>query len=302
MILNIDKKYQSENMKIGIISEEKDWITCELERVMKKKGITPVYIKPSKIASFTGMDIKFKHNKDDISDLKCAFVRNLGDMSNYYRFDVLKYIEHYIPLINPTAGLENAGNKYRTSILMNINNIPHPKTVITEDIDKALMWSEKFKDCVLKPLFGNQGKGIVRLKNKTLISKLNMLNEFKKKHGVFYIQEFITNPNDIYRDIRAFVIGDEVVSAMYRVSDNWITNIHQNGKAEKCEITDEIRELAIKAKNATGLIYGGVDLMESKDGLKVIEVNGAPSWEALSRISEMDITEKLIDYVINNLI
>ena len=289
-------------MKIGIISEEKDWITCELERVMKKKGITPVYIKPSKIASFTGMDIKFKHNKDDISDLKCAFVRNLGDMSNYYRFDVLKYIEHYIPLINPTAGLENAGNNYRTSILMNINNIPHPKTVTTEDIDKALMWSEKFKDCVLKPLFGNQGKGIVRLKNKTLISKLNMLNEFKKKHGVFYIQEFITNPNDIYRDIRAFVIGDEVVSAMYRVSDNWITNIHQNGKAEKCEITDEIRELAIKAKNATGLIYGGVDLMESKDGLKVIEVNGAPSWEALSRISEVDITEKLIDYVINNLI
>ncbi|AEH06980.1 tetrahydromethanopterin:alpha-L-glutamate ligase [Methanothermococcus okinawensis] len=289
-------------MKMGIISEEKDWITCELERAMIKKDITPIYIKPSKIASFTGMDIKFKHNKENIMDLKCAFVRNLGNVSNYYRFDVLKYIEYYIPLINPTEGLENAGNKYRTSILLNINNISHPKTVITEDIDKALIWSEKLNDCVLKPLFGNQGKGIVRLNNKNLISKINILNEFKKKYGVFYIQEFINNPNNIYRDIRAFVIGDEVVSAMYRVSDNWITNIHQNGKAEKCELTDEIIELAVKAKNATGLVYGGVDLMESSDGLKVIEVNGAPSWEGLSRVSDVNITEKLIDYVLNNLI
>jgi tetrahydromethanopterin:alpha-L-glutamate ligase len=181
---------------------------------------------------------------------------------------------------------------------MEVNKLPHPKTVITEDIDKALIWTEKFKDCVLKPLFGNQGKGIIRLKNKPMISKLNILNEFKKKHGVFYIQEFINNPNNVYRDIRALVIGDEVVSAMYRVSNDWITNIHQNGKAEKCELTDEIRELAIKAKNAVGLIYGGVDLMESKDGLKVIEVNGAPSWEALSRISDVDITEKLIEHAL----
>lgn len=283
---------------MGIISEEKDWITCELERIMEKKGITPVYIKPSKIVSFAGMDIKLKHNKDDILDLKCAFVRNLGDASNFYRFDVLKYLENYVPVINPTSGLENAGNKFITTTLMEVNKIPHPKTVITEDIDKALIWTEKFKDCVLKPLFGNQGRGIIRLKNKSMITKLNILNEFKKKHGVFYIQEFINNPNEVYRDIRALVIGDEVVSAMYRVSNDWITNIHQNGKPEKCDITDEIKELAIKAKNAVDLIYGGVDLMESKDGLKVIEVNGAPSWEGLSRISNIDITEKLIEHVL----
>jgi tetrahydromethanopterin:alpha-L-glutamate ligase len=289
------------NTKMGIISEEKDWITCELERAMKKKDIIPVYIKPSRIVSFTGMDIKLKHNKDDILDLKCAFVRNLGDFANFYRFDVLKYLEHYVPIINPTTGLENAGNKFITTFLMEVNKIPHPKTVITEDIDKALIWTEKFKDCVLKPLFGNQGKGLVRLKNKSMISRLNLLNEFKKKNGVFYIQEFIVNPNNVYRDIRAFVIGDEVVSAMYRTSDDWITNVHQNGKPKPCKITDEIEDLAIKAKNATGLIYGGVDLMESEEGLKVIEVNGSPSWEALSRISDVDITEKLVDYILDTI-
>jgi tetrahydromethanopterin:alpha-L-glutamate ligase len=285
-------------MKIGIITEEKDWITCSLERVLIKKGITPTYIKPSKIVSFTGMDIKFKYNSENLSKLSCAFVRDLGDGTDYYRFDALKYLEEYMPLINPTEGLENAGNKYKTSMILDKNNIPHPKTVITEDIDKAIMWSEKFKDCVVKPIFGNRGKGIIRLGNKPIINKINLLNEFKKKHGVYYIQEFIRNPNNVYRDIRAFVIGNEVVSAMYRTSNNWLTNIHQQGTGKPCEITPEIEELAVKAKDAIGLVYGGVDLMESKDGLKVIEVNGAPSWETLSKVSSVNITKKLIDSVL----
>ncbi|UXM85241.1 tetrahydromethanopterin:alpha-L-glutamate ligase [Methanococcus aeolicus] len=285
-------------MKIGIITEERDWITCSLERVLIKKDITPTYIKPSKIVSFTGMDIKFKCNNENLSKLTCAFIRDLGDGTNYYRFDALKYLGEFMPLINPAEGLENAGNKYKTSMILDKNNIPHPKTIITEDLDKALMWSEKFKDCVVKPIFGNRGKGIIRLGNKPIINKINLLKEFKKKYGLFYIQEFIRNPNNVYRDIRAFVIGDEVVSAMYRTSNNWLTNIHQQGTGKPCEITPEIEELAIKAKDSMGLIYGGVDLIESKDGLKVIEVNGAPSWETLSKVSNVNITEKLIDFVL----
>ena len=288
-------------MKLGILTEEKDWVSCELERTMKEFNIDPVYILPSRISAYIGMDIKFKYDKEDILDLDGIFVRNLGDPTNYYRFDVLKYIGQYIPIINPAEALENAGNKYKTSSLMDIHRIPHPKTLITEDIDKAIMWSEKFKDCVLKPIFGNRGKNISRLKNKSLISKLNILNEFKRKYGVIYMQEFIDTPGEEYRDIRAFVIGDEVVSAMYRISDDWITNIHQKGRSEECEITDEIRELAIKAKNAVGLLYGGGDIMECKEGgLKVIEVNGAPSWEALSRVSNVDISKLLIEYVLEN--
>ena len=58
-------------------------------------------------------------------------------------------------------GIENAGNKFRTSFLMEVHNIPHPKTVIAEDVNKALIAAEKFDDLVLKPLFGNQGKGVI---------------------------------------------------------------------------------------------------------------------------------------------
>jgi len=142
-----------------------------------------------------------------------------------------------------------------------------------------------------------------------MVSKLNVLNNFKSEHGVFYIQEFVNPPKNhgygntqdgknTYRDIRAFVIGDEVVSAMYRVSNNWITNIHRDGTPEKCEITNELEKIAVKAKNAVGLVYGGVDLIESEEGLKVLEVNGTPSWEGLSSVSEEDIAERLIEEAI----
>jgi tetrahydromethanopterin:alpha-L-glutamate ligase len=86
---------------------------------------------------------------------------------------------------------------------------------------------------------------------------------------------------------------------MYRTSDNWITNIHQNGVPEKCEITEELSKIVLAAKDAVGLVYAGVDILESSDGLKVIEVNACPSWEGLSRISDVDIAQNLIDEALN---
>jgi len=287
-------------MRMGIISEERDWVTDELKSKMEKNDIDPVIIQPSKIISSIGSDVKFEQNNRSILDLKCAFVRNIGEgVEMFHRFDMLKYLENYIPIINPMDGIENAGNKFRTSFLMEVHKIPHPKTIVAEDVNKALIAADKFEDVVLKPLFGNQGKGLVRVKGRSTVAKLKALNTFKSSHGVIYMQEFVNNPNNVYRDIRAFAVGDKVVSAMYRTSDNWITNIRQNGVPEKCEITDELTEIVLAAKDAVGLVYGGVDILESSEGLKVIEVNACPSWEGLSRISDADIAQSLIDEALN---
>ncbi|ABR55472.1 alpha-L-glutamate ligase, RimK family [Methanococcus vannielii SB] len=286
-------------MKMGIISEERDWVTDELKSKMEKNDIDPVFIQPSKIVSSIASDVKFEHNNRNITDLECAFIRNIGDgVEMFHRFDTLKYLENYVPIINPMDGIENAGNKFRTSFLMEVNKIPHPKTIISEDVNKALIAAEKFEDVVLKPLFGSQGRGLVRVKGRSTVAKLKALNTFKSNNGVIYLQEFVTNPNNVYRDIRAFAVGDKVVSAMYRKSDSWITNIHQNGVAEKCEVSEELSKLVLAAKDALGLVYAGVDVMESSDGLKVIEVNACPSWEGLSRVSDTNITQYIIDAAI----
>ncbi|WP_459202396.1 tetrahydromethanopterin:alpha-L-glutamate ligase [Methanococcus sp. CF] len=283
-------------MRMGIISEERDWVTDELKSKMEKNDIEPVIIQPSKIISYIGSDVKFEQNNRNILDIKCAFVRNIGEgVEMFHRFDMLKYLENYIPIINPMDGIENAGNKFRTSFLMEVHKIPHPKTIVAEDVNKALIAADKFEDVVLKPLFGNQGKGLVRVKGRSTVAKLKALNTFKSNHGVIYMQEFVNNPNNVYRDIRAFAVGDKVISAMYRTSDNWITNIHQNGVPEKCEITEELSKIVLAAKDAVGLVYAGVDVLESSDGLKIIEVNACPSWEGLSRISDVDIAQNMID-------
>lgn len=292
-------KFCGVKMKMGIISEERDWVTDELKSTMEKNDIDPVFIQPSKIVSSIGSDLRFEHNNRNIMELKCAFVRNIGEgFEMFHRFDTLKYLENYLPIINPMDGIENAGNKFRTSFLMEVHNIPHPKTVIAEDVNKALIAAEKFDDLVLKPLFGNQGKGLVRVKGRSTVAKLKALNTFKSNHGVIYLQEFVNNPNNVYRDIRAFAVGDKVISAMYRKSDTWITNIHQNGTPEKCEITEELSNLVLAAKDALGLVYAGVDVMESNDGLKIIEVNACPSWEGLSRVSDINITQCILDEAI----
>ncbi|HIP84807.1 MAG TPA: RimK family alpha-L-glutamate ligase [Methanothermococcus okinawensis] len=285
-------------MEIGIVSESRDWVTYKLEKVMRDLNITPVYIKPSRISTYTGMDIKFEYRGKDILQLDALFLRDLGDTANYYSYDVLKFIEHYIPVINPTEVLENCGNKFKTSVLLDINKVPHPRTLITGDIDKAIEWIEEVGECVLKPIFGNGGEGLYRLKNRSP-NTLNLLREYRKRYNVLYLQEFIDTPGEEYRDIRVFVVGEEVVAGMYRISNNWITNIHQSGRAEQCEITPEIENIGLKAKKALGILYGGIDIIEDREGnLQVLEVNGAPSWKALSKVSQIDITRRLVEYIL----
>ncbi len=285
-------------MDVGIITEEKDWITSSLERELLKNNIKPLYIQPSKIASYTNSKTMFEYGNYKLLNLKCAFVRNLGDESKYHRFDILKFLEEYVPLINPLNSIEKAANKYITSMILDKNKLPNPKTMITEDIDKALMWSEKFGDCVVKPLFGNRGKGIIRLGKKPMLNKIEMLKKFKKQYGVFYVQEFIHNPDNVYSDIRVFVVGDEVICAMNRTSNNWVTNIYQDGIGTPCKVNKNIEKLAIKGLKSLGLIYGGVDLMNSKEGLKIIEINGTPSWETISKVNNINITEKIVNYML----
>jgi len=78
--------------------------------------------------------------------------------------------------IASSSRIENAGNKFRTSFLMEVHKIPHPKTIVAEDVNKALIAADKFEDVVLKPLFGNQGKGLVRVKGRSTVAKLKALN------------------------------------------------------------------------------------------------------------------------------
>ncbi|GAG87402.1 unnamed protein product, partial [marine sediment metagenome] len=115
----------------------------------------------------------------------------------------------------------------------------------------------------------------------------------QSRNKVFYLQEFIEHYN---RDIRILVMGNRVVAGMYRVGDDWKTNIYAGAKAKPLEVSKELENLAIKAAQVTKTAIAGVDIVESDRGYLVLEVNSIPGFTALQTVSDVNIAEEIISY------
>ena len=116
---------------------------------------------------------------------------------------------------------------------------------------------------------------------------------------MYFLEEFVQRPP---RDIRAIVIGDNISAAIYRNTDgiNWKTNTHLGGSAERCEISNELEDICIKAKNTVQGEIVGVDLMESDDkGLVVHEINNTTEFRNVVRVTNVDIPTQMLDYAKN---
>jgi [lysine-biosynthesis-protein LysW]--L-2-aminoadipate ligase len=119
-------------------------------------------------------------------------------------------------------------------------------------------------------------------------------------YQVYYLEEFVQRPP---RDIRAIMIGDKVVAAIYRYSGDsqWKTNMALGGRAEECKVTKELEDICARAKNAVQGQMVGVDLMESKEkGLLVHEVNNTTEYKNTVRVTGVDIPALMIDYALQS--
>ncbi len=265
-----------------------------LTNEFNKRGYEVQYFIPSTIK--VKVNISKFENQFIKLEPKRIFVRGFGanvTQKIFFRLDILRAIEEYgIRLINSRESLEIASDKFLTSVFLEKHSIPTPKTIICEDPHDALqMYEELGGDVIIKPLFGSKGIGISRLNDKgfaeNVIITLGQLNE------VFYLQEFIEHYN---RDIRIFVIGNEAIAGMYRVSDNWKTNVYAGAEVKPLELTSELTKLAVKSAQVTKTEIAGVDILESKEGYYVIEVNSIPGFTALQKVTEINIPEKIISY------
>ena len=269
-----------------------------LSKEFETRGYDVKYFIPSTIKVKINIS-QFQEQFEGL-DPNGALVRGFGAAPTqriFFRLDLLNAIEEYgIKLINSRESLEIASDKFLTSIYLERHNIPTPKTIICENPNDALdSFEELGGDIVLKPLYGSKGVGITRINDKgfaeNVIYTLGQLNE------VFYLQEFIEHNN---RDIRILVLGNKAVAGMYRVSDNWKTNIHAGARVEPLELTEELANLAIKAAKITKTEIAGVDIVESEKGLLVLEVNSIPGFTALQRVTEFNIAEEIVSYFLKN--
>jgi len=204
---------------------------------------------------------------------------------------------HRIPVVNSSLVAERCGDKYITSQILVQSGIPTPRVYMAFDEESALMAIEAMGyPCVLKPVVGSWGRLLAKVENREMAEALvEHKATLGVNHQIFYIQEYINKPG---RDIRAFVIGDEAICAIYRSSENWITNTARGGIATNCPVTDEIAELCQRAARAVGGGLLALDLFETDNGLTINEINHTMEFRNSIATTGVDIPQKMIEYVL----
>ena len=211
----------------------------------------------------------------------------------------MRFFEHYgIPTVNPPAVIERCGDKVVTSLLLKKAGIPTPRTIVALTPESALKALDLVGyPAVLKPPVGSWGRLQAKVHDheeaEQILEHKSALNS--ANHAVFYVQEYVPKPE---RDIRAMVVGDDLVAAIYRVSSEWRTNTARGGHAEPLAPTPELTELSIRAANAVGGGVLAVDLMEAPSGLVVHEVNHTAEFKNVARTTNTDIAGRIVDYAV----
>ena len=205
---------------------------------------------------------------------------------------------HGIPVVNSSAIAERCGDKYITSQILAKNGIPTPRVLMAFDEESALRAIEAMGyPCVLKPVVGSWGRLLAKVENREMAESLiEHKATLGVNHQVFYIQEYVNKPG---RDIRAFVVGDQVICAIYRSSENWITNTARGGIATNCPITDEIAELCHRAAVAVGGGLLALDLFETGNGLTINEINHTMEFRNSIATTGVHIPQKMVEYVLS---
>jgi RimK family alpha-L-glutamate ligase len=277
-----------------ITPKPEDYEVKILAKEFNKRGYNVNFFIPEKVKVEVGE--KYFERLFDALGPKAALVRGFGAAATqkiFFRLDLLSAMEEYgITLINSRMALEISSDKFLTSVYLERHNIPTPKTVVCEDPEEALISFDNLGgDVIIKPLYGSKGIGISRLNDKGFAE--NVIYSLAELAQIFYLQEFVEHQN---RDIRVLVLGEKAIAGMYRVSDNWKTNIHAGANMEPIELSNELRRIAEKAAKVTKTKIAGVDIIETDKGLQVLEVNSIPGFTALQKVTDINLASEIIDY------
>jgi [lysine-biosynthesis-protein LysW]--L-2-aminoadipate ligase len=205
---------------------------------------------------------------------------------------------HDVTVVNPSVLAERCGDKYITSQILVKNNIPTPRVLMAFDESSALAAVENMGyPCVLKPVIGSWGRLLALVENRSdAVSFIEHKAALGINHQVFYIQKYVSKPG---RDIRAFVIGEEPICAIYRTSENWITNTARGGIASNCPLTPEIIDICQRTVHAIGCGMLAIDVFETIDGLVVNEVNHTMEFRNSIATTGVNIPALMVDYVLS---
>jgi ribosomal protein S6--L-glutamate ligase len=282
--------------RIGVISAYpgEDWDAQRIWEAAARRG-EAVLLSPTDFSARIGAVTSITAGGRDSRDFDLFLTpRAVGDEG-----DVELQLELYRTLsesgallVNSVGALTTAIDKFKSSWLFARAGLPTPRVAVVQRLEDARRALEELGgEVVVKPVFGSLGLGIERAGDDARLESL------LESSGALYLQELV---HDIELDVRAFVVGDRVAAAVARrpAPGEFRGNLSQGASLMPLELDTAAAAVAVAASHLIGLDYSGVDLLLTGDGPQLIEVNGAPSFRGIHRVTGRDMGEAIVEYAL----
>ncbi len=285
-------------MRMGVLGPTSSWYLADLRRAAagEHEIVAIDYFALESLVD--GPPGTRRAGQTRLEDCDALLVRSMppGSLEQVVlRMDLLALAESAgTVVLNPPRAVETAVDKFLTTGRLAQAGLPVPATWVGQTPEGAMAAFEHLGgDVVVKPLFGSEGRGLVRVSDEDLAWRAFHL--LARQQAVIYLQQFI--PHEGW-DLRVLLIGAKAWSIRREAKGDWRTNLSRGARAVACEIEGEPLELARRAAQLTEAPLAGVDLLLDRAGRwLVLEVNAVPGWKGLAKATGTDIAAEVLDFV-----
>lgn len=287
------------HLRIGILSRGKrNHATRRLAEAANELGHRVSLMDPFDCTLFLdGQRPYVAHNGRSVDRLD-GLVPRLSPQTSKYGLEVVAHFETAgVASVNSAAAIELARHKWRSLRTLAAHGVPTPASFVAGNaafLDKSIARIGGYP-FLIKPFEGTQGVGIMLFE--TPLTAKSALDTLWNLRQDYVAQTFYSEAAG--RDIRVLVVGGKAIGAMERLASDgdFRANVHRGAIGRAIRVTDEIEEIALRAVRAMDLRVAGVDLLSTRDGLVVLEVNPSPGFEGFEEATKQDVARVIMEYV-----
>lgn len=225
-----------------------------------------------------------------------AVIPRIGASITFFGLALVQQFEQMgVYTINSALAIARSRDKLRAMQVLSKYDVGLPATAFVRDKDEILAAINRLggPPVIIKVLEGTQGIGVILAETTRMAEAIIQTLQLARQNVL--IQKFVKESGG--RDIRAFVVGDKVIAAMRRMATpgEFRSNIHRGATAEAVQLDPAYEATAIRATQIMGLRLAGVDMLESNEGPRVLEVNSSPGLEGIEKATQTDIAGAIIE-------